>query len=136
MKNQYNSILEESIHQQLDETGVVRETAHGEAYSLSERISALDLWRRSLADQSCELRAQVKTLSEQLEAMHRDNERLGQAVTALRAYKTQPEPSRLQIAAMIFAAWEANSEVERLRQRDSERCDFLIILMQLKKLTG
>jgi hypothetical protein len=66
MTNQYDS-LEESIHQQLDETGVVRDTAHGEAYSLSERISALALWRRSLADQNCELRARVKTLTEQLE---------------------------------------------------------------------
>lgn len=63
----------------------------------------------------------VKTLTHQLEVSRSATQRFADELADLRMKHTRPEPSRLEIAAMIYAAWEANPEIELVRQTGSDR---------------
>lgn len=65
-----------------------------------------------------ELEDDIKRLTQQLHNARLENS--GQAAE-LERRTTRPEPSRLEVAAMIYAAWNANPEIEILRRNGSDR---------------
>lgn len=81
-----------------------------------------------LREVNAELREDEKRLLVERDEARVEANRLTNLVSTLthrleeaRNASTRPEPSRLEIAAMIYAAWNANSEVELVRQTGSDR---------------
>jgi hypothetical protein len=92
-----------NIHRQLDEYRVPNKTEKGDM-DLSERIEWIVLVLRKAQNEQAHWKRIAERCQEKLSAL-----------------LTRPEPSRLEIAAMIYAAWEANPEIELVRQTGSDR---------------
>jgi chromosome segregation ATPase len=107
----------------LEELQRERDKAFAEVERLKEQVNGQVSLCTKLTIERGQLWAEVERVKNALHDALAEISRLEKMTPVISRTVTRPEPSRLEIAAMLMAAWEANPEIERARFNQSNRVD-------------